>query len=101
MSTPVPPVVKLMMVMTDSVTMSVVEGSHDTPLGYIVAETIGYEVTCHTVSTTTNVLGWGSIVNMTVDGLTPYSEHRCDIAAINTYGVGDNTTIIVTTSSSG
>ena len=90
-----------MTVMSDSVTMSVVEGSHETPPGYIVTETIGYEVTCHAVLTTTSVLGWGSIVNVTVDGLTPYSEYRCDIAGINTYGVGDTTSITVTTMSSG
>ena len=101
MSIPVPPVTTIMMVMSDSITVGMVEGSHDTPPGYVAPETVGYMVTCHAESTTTSVLGWGSSVNMTVDGLAPYNEYRCDIVGINTYGVGDATTITVTTLSSG
>jgi len=89
------------MMMSDYITVGVVEGSRDIPQGYVAMETIGYEVTCQTSLTTRTVLGWGSSVNITMDKLTPYTEYRCDVTGINIYGFSDATMVTVTTSSTG
>jgi len=89
------------MMMSDYITVGVVEGSREIPQGYVAMETIGYEVTCQTSSTTRTVLGWGSSVNITMDRLTPYTEYRCDVTGMNIHGFSNATIVTVMTSSTG
>ena len=85
----------------DSITLALQQGSHDVPDGYVVTETIGYDVTCQSLSVLSHVAVWGSLVNVTIDKLSPDQEYSCDIIAINKFGTGNTTNVIVTTPSSG
>ena len=69
--------------------------------GYIVTETIGYDVACHLLSLLRRVTVWGSVVNVTVDKLLPGRNYTCNIIAISKCGHGNTTTITVTTPGSG
>lgn len=81
--------------------MAIEQGSHDVPDGYVVIETIGYDVTCWSLSVLRNVAVWGSVVNVTIDNLLPDVQYECDITIINEFGRGRIATISVTTSPSG
>lgn len=85
----------------DSITLAIEQGSHDVPDGYVVTETIGYDVTCRSSSVLSHVAVWGSVVSVTIDKLSPDQEYSCDIVAINKFGIGNTTSVIVTTRSSG
>ena len=85
----------------NSITLAIEEGSHDVPDGYVVTETIGYDITCRLLSVLSHVAVWGSVVNVTIDKLSPDQEYNCVVVAINKFGAGNTTSISVTTSSSG
>ena len=85
----------------DSITLAIEQGSPDVPDGYVVTETIGYDVTCRSSSVLSRIAVWGSVVSVTIDKLSPDQEYSCDIVAINKFGIANSTSIIVTTRSSG
>jgi len=95
------PVVTPLVVTVNSVTLAIEQGSRDVPDGYVVIETIGYDVTCWSPSVLSNVAVWGSVVNVTVDKLLPDEQYKCDINVINKFGRGNFVTVSVTTSPSG
>lgn len=81
--------------------MTIEQGSHKVSDGYVVTETIGYDVTCQSLSVLRHVTVWGGVVDATVEGLLPDRNYTCDITAISKCGLGSTTTITVTTAGSG
>lgn len=81
--------------------MAIEQGSHDVPVGHVVVETIGYDITCRSKSVLSHVAAWGSDVNVTVDKLLPDQEYTCDILIVNKHDNRNFVTITVTTLSSG
>ena len=81
--------------------MTIEQGSHDVPDGYVFVETMGYNVTCQSSSFHSHVAVWVSPVTITVDKLSPEQRYYCDVVAINKFGVGNNVNVTVDTLSSG